>query len=421
MSHSAPSPETGTEPKAVAGAGRSAAFRFVVLVGIVSLFADMTYEGGRSIAGPYLALLGASAAAVGFVAGGGELLGYSLRLLSGRVADITGRYWPMTIAGYAIQMFAVPGLALAGSWQAAAVLIALERTGKALRNPPRDAMLAAASREIGRGWAFGVHEGLDQIGAVIGPLAAAAVLAIRGDYKIAFALLLVPAVTTLVLVCIARVAYPTPESLAAKPADVHTEGLPGELWVYLAAVMLVAAGFADFSLMSFHFARQGTVAPDLVPVFYSAAMGASGAGSLLFGRAFDRVGIGVLVPLTFVSCLFAPLAFLGSAGPAFIGVLLWGLGMGVHESIMAAAVAGMVPAARIASAYGLFNLLYGIAWFAGSAAMGLLYDVSIPALVVFCVAVELASIPLLLKVRSGAARRSEGALTRPDEDRQPRV
>jgi MFS family permease len=247
-------------PRGASAPSKRAAFRFVVLVGIVSLFADMTYEGGRSIAGPYLALLGASATAVGFVAGGGELLGYSLRLVSGRLADITGRYWPMTIAGYAVQMLAVPGLALVGSWQAAAVLIALERTGKALRNPPRDAMLAAASRDIGRGWAFGVHEALDQIGAVVGPLVAAAVLALRGDYKIAFALLLVPAVTTLVLVVFARIAYPKPESLAAKPADVHTGGLPGELWVYLAAVMFVAAGFADFSLIAFHFARQAIAA-----------------------------------------------------------------------------------------------------------------------------------------------------------------
>ena len=171
---------------------RSPAMRFVLLVGVMSLFADMTYEGSRSIVGPYLALLGASATAVGFVAGGGELLGYGLRLVSGRLADVTGRYWPITIAGYVIQMAAVPALALAGSWQAAAILIALERTGKAMRNPPRDAMLARASEDIGRGWAFGVHEALDQLGALIGPLVAAAVLAIRGDYKIAFALLLVP-------------------------------------------------------------------------------------------------------------------------------------------------------------------------------------------------------------------------------------
>lgn len=380
---------------------RSPALRFVLLVGVMSLFADMTYEGSRSITGPYLALLGASAAAVGIVAGGGELLGYALRLVSGRLADVTGRYWPITIAGYIIQMAAVPALALVGSWQAAAILIALERTGKALRNPPRDAMLARATVEIGRGWGFGVHEALDQLGALIGPLVAAGVLALRGDYRVAFALLLVPALTTLAILAVARLTYPNPSDLTAKPADVRTVGLPPELWVYLGAVMLVAAGFADFSLMSFHFAKAGTVAADVVPLFYSAAMAAAGLGSLLLGRLFDRVGIVVLLPLTAASALFAPLVFLGVPAVAFLGVVLWGLGMGVHESIMAAAVAEMVPASRVASAYGLFNLLYGVAWFAGSATMGILYDVSIPVLVGFCVVVELLSLPILLRVHRG--------------------
>jgi MFS family permease len=382
------------------------ALRFVLLVGVMSLFADMTYEGARSIAGPYLALLGASATAVGVIAGGGELLGYSLRLVSGRAADVTGRYWPITIAGYIVQMAAVPALALAGSWQAAAILIALERTGKAMRNPPRDAMLARASADIGQGWAFGVHEALDQLGALIGPLAAAVILAIRGDYKLAFALMMIPAATTLTILALARITYPHPEHLATRPADVHTGSLPSELWVYLVAIMLVAVGFADFSLMAFRFAREGTVSADLIPVFYAAAMGVSGLGSLVFGRAFDRFGIGVLVPLTVASALFAPLVFLGSAPLAFAGTLLWGAGMGVHESIMAAAVARLVPQARIASAYGLFNLAYGVAWFAGSAAMGLLYDASISALVVFSVAAELLAVPLLLRVASqhGALR-----------------
>ena len=402
MSRSAGS--RGSPTAAGAGAGHSAAFRFVILIGIVSLFADMTYEGSRGITGPYLALLGASATVVGIVAGGGELLGYALRLVSGRLSDVTGRYWPVTLAGYVVQMAAVPALALAGSWQAAAFLIVLERVGKAMRNPPRDAMLAHATTEIGRGWGFGVHEALDQLGAMIGPLLAAGVLAVRGDYRIAFAVLLVPAVTTLGMVLLARISYPDPGSLAARPADVRTEGLPRELWVYLGATMLVAAGFADFSLMAFHFQRADTIPADWVPLFYAAAMGVSGLGSLAWGRLFDRAGIVVLVPLTLVSAAFAPLVFLGAPPEAFVGTLAWGLGMGVHESIMAAAVAGMVPSGRIASAYGLFNLLYGVAWFLGSAAMGILYDVSVPALVVFSVVAELAAVPLILAVHRGRPR-----------------
>src|SRR2546430_12032501 len=177
-------------PGSTQGRGsRAAALRLVVLFGVVSLFADMVYEGGRSITGPYLALLGASGAAVGIIAGGGELLGYALRLVSGRVADATRLYWPLTIAGYVVQMLAVPALALVGSWPAAAALILLERVGKAMRNPPRDAMLAGASTEIGRGWAFGGPGARDQIGARVGPLLGAGILALRGEFPLALRLL----------------------------------------------------------------------------------------------------------------------------------------------------------------------------------------------------------------------------------------
>jgi predicted MFS family arabinose efflux permease len=376
-----------------------AGMRLVLLFGVVSLFADMTYEGGRSVVGPYLAILGASATAVGVVAGGGELLGYALRLVSGRLADSTRAYWPITVAGYVVQMAAVPALALAGSWQMAATLIVLERVGKAVRNPPRDAMLAHAGSEMGRGWAFGIHEAMDQVGAMAGPLVAAAVLALRGDYRVAFALLAVPALLTLATLGFARISYPDPTGAASRPVDTRAAGLPGAFWIYVLGAGLVAAGFADFSLMAFHFQKADTVSPALVPIYYAGAMGASGLGSLVFGRLFDRRGIVVLVPLTAGAALFAPLAFLGSAGPAFAGVVLWGVGMGVHDSVMAAAVAGMVPSARIASAYGLFNLLYGVAWFVGSALMGVLYDVSVPALVIFSVVIELAAIPVFLRLR----------------------
>ena len=381
----------------------------VVLFGIVSLFADMVYEGGRSITGPYLALLGASGAAVGIVAGGGELLGYALRLVSGRVADATRLYWPLTIAGYVVQMLAVPALALVGSWPAAAVLIILERVGKAMRNPPRDAMLAGASTEIGRGWAFGVHEALDQVGALVGPLLAAGILALKGDYPLAFGILAIPAAITLATVVATRITYPDPGGVSARKADTRAEGLPGAFWIYIVGAGLVAAGFADFSLMAFHFEKSKIVDPALVPIFYAVAMGTSGLGSLLFGRMFDRRGIVVLVPLTVGTALFAPLAFLGNGTAAFAGTILWGVGLGVHESVMAAAVAQIVPAGRVASAYGLFNLGYGIAWFAGSAVIGVLYDVSIPALVVFSVAAELAAIPLFLRLRRHPALRGSAA------------
>ena len=187
---------------------RQRALRFVISFGVVSLFADMTYEGMRSIAGPYLALIGASGTAVGLIGGVGELLGYVLRLASGTVADRSHLYWPITLVGYAVQMAVVPALALTGGWQAAAVLIIFERIGKATRNPPRDVMLSQAGELIGQGWAFGVHEALDQSGAIIGPLLAAFILSRHEGYHTAFAWLLVPAMITVILVIGVRFRYP---------------------------------------------------------------------------------------------------------------------------------------------------------------------------------------------------------------------
>jgi MFS family permease len=389
--------------------GSSPAIKFVLMVGVMSFFADFTYEGSRSIIGQYLGLLGAGAFAIAVVTGFGEFLGYGLRLFSGRGADRTGRYWPITIGGYVLQMSVVPLLALAGSWQVAALLIILERVGKAIRNPPRDAMLSHAAKEIGYGWGFGVHEALDQFGALGGPLLVALVLAVsHHDYKTAFAALAVPAAITLSLLAVARLLYPRPQDLEAGSAQVTTSGLPRAFWIYLAGAALVAAGFADFPIIAYHFQESGTVHADLVPIFYAAAMAVSGTGSLVLGRLFDRHGISVLIPLTVVAAAYAPLAFLGGFWASLVGVCLWGLGMGVHESIIPAAVAPMVSPNRRASAYGLFTGAYGIAWFLGSIAIGALFGVSLGAVVAFAVAVQLAAIPLILVVRRLTARAADG-------------
>ena len=398
----------------------SPAVKFVLMVGVMSFFADFTYEGSRSIIGQYLGLLGASALAIAMVTGLGEPLGYGLRLFSGRRADRTGLYWPITIGGYILQMSVVPLLALAGSWEVAAVLIILERVGKAIRNPPRDAMLSHAAKDMGYGWGFGLHEALDQAGAMVGPLLIALIIATSNhDYKTAFAALAVPAAMTLLLLAVARLLYPRPHDLEAGPAQVSPEGLPRKFWVYLAGAALVAAGFADFPIMAYHFQQSGTVHAALTPVFYAAAMAVSGAGSLVFGRLFDRYGIGMLVPLTVVAAAYAPLAFLGGFWASLVGVCLWGLGMGVHEAIIPAAVAPMVSPDRRASAYGLFTGVYGIAWFLGSTAIGALFSVSLGAVVAFALVAELAAIPLILMVRRRTPNAADTNPPAPDrEDRR---
>lgn len=375
------------------------ALRFVLMIGVVSFFADFTYEGSRSITGPFLATLGASGAVVGVVAGLGELLGYGLRFFSGRVSERTRQFWPMTLFGYIVQMAAVPALALAGNWPTAAVLIVLERVGKAIRNPPRDVMLSHAGREMGIGWAFGLHEALDQAGALIGPLVLALVLMHRGQYRIAFATLLIPATITAVLIVVTKFLYPRPEDLEPHSPKIRSAGLGRAFWIYLIGASLVAAGFADYQLIAFHLQRHGVAAPTWIPVFYSVAMATSGAGSLVFGKLFDRFGVTVLIPLTLLSIASAPLVFFGGFNFALAGAAVWGLGMGVHESIIPAAVAAMVPAERRPSAYGLFAAAYGIFWFVGSVAIGVLYDVSVSAAVTFCVAAGLASLPFFFAVR----------------------
>jgi MFS family permease len=367
---------------------------------LINLFADFVYEGSRGIIGPYLAFLGASAFTIAVVTGFGEFVGYAWRLVSGSLSDKTGQYWPITIFGYVIQMTSVPLLALVGSWQMAAVLIIMERFGRATRNPPRDVMLSYAAKEVGGyGWAFGLNEALDQLGALFGPLAAAGILAWRGDYRLAFAMLLIPALIMLSLLAVARLTYPHPEKMDSTSPNLEAKGLPRVYWLYLAGAVFVAIGFADFPFMAYHLEKMSIVSTSMIPVFYALAMGMSGVGSLLFGRLFDKFGIIILVPLTILSALFAPLVFLGGFWAALIGIALWGLGIGVHESIIPAAVALMVPVQRRASAYGLFTAGYGIFWFLGSVLIGSLYGVSLPLLIAFCLVTEFASLPFFFLVR----------------------
>lgn len=386
-------------------AARGRSLRFIVLLGVVSLFADMTYEGARSITGPFLGTLGATALMVGAVAGLGELVGYLLRVVSGWLADRTGRYWALTVAGYVVNLLAVPMLALAGRWEVAALWIVLERAGKALRTPARDVMLSYAAQSVGRGRGFGLHEALDQVGALAGPLLVAAVLGSHGTYRTAFAALLAPAVAALSVLEAARRSYPQPrrlEPLAAHPA---ARGLTRPFWLYAAGAALLGAGYADFALIAFHF-QQSALAPDRwIPLLYAAAMAADAAAALAFGHWFDRWGVPALAPAAVAAASCAPLVFLGGLLEAAAGVLLWGVAMGAQESVLRAAVAEMAPPERRGAAYGTFQAVFGLAWFAGSAWLGWLYTVSLPALVACSVLLECASIPLFL----AAARRQRAA------------
>ena len=384
-----------TETARPAGLAATSALRFVVWLGVVSLFADMTYEGARSIAGPWLATLSAGAVAVGFVAGAGELVGYALRLVSGLFADRTHRYWATTIVGYAINLFSVPLLALAGSWPAAASLIVVERAGRAIRKPSGDAMLSHAGSVIGHGWAFGLREALDQTGAVLGPLVVAFVLFRQLGYRTAFTSLAIPAALAFGFLLIARRQFPRPRDLEVKtPPAIVAESR--RFWIYTIAGALVAAGTVDFPLVAYHFVKGAIVSAPAVPLLYALAMGTAAISAPAIGLLMDRRGMPVLVGAVVITAIAAPLLFLGDSRFAIAGAAVWGLSTALQDATIRAMLARLVPPDRRASAYGIFDGIFGVAWFAGSAAMGLLYTVAPVDLVIASVVLQLASVPLFL-------------------------
>ena len=383
---------------------RTRAVAFVVLLGTISLFADMTYEGARSITGPYLGVLGVTATTIGIVSGLGELVGYAVRLGSGYLADLSGRYWAVTIFGYVLNLFAVPLLALAGSWQLAVVLIIAERMGRAIRSPPRDAMLSHAAGRTGLGWGFGLHQALDQTGAVVGPLLVSGVLFLGHDYRAAFAVLLAPAIVSISLVVAARLLFPRPRDFELSPPALGTAGFAPSFRVYLVAVALIAAGYADFALIAYHFGKAAVMPVTWIPIVYAIAMAVDGAAGLALGSLFDRVGLWAMIVATILSAAAAPLVFLGGFSAAVLGMACWGIGTGAQESVMRATVSQLAPQDRRATAFGIFNAVYGVAWFAGSVLLGILYDLSIVAVAVASTALQAAALPVLFWLRGRPAQ-----------------
>lgn len=379
------------------------ALRFILLLGVVSLCADATYEGARSISGAFLGSLGASGTVVGLVAGGGELLAYGLRLAVGIWSDRTGRYWQLTTLGYVINTLVIPALAGVSQWPLAALLLLAERTGKGIRTPPRDVLLSHAAMQVGRGFGFGLHEAMDQMGAVAGPLLVAAMIAAGQGFRGGFLALGIPALVGLGVLLVGQQLYPNPRSFEPDPPASEGKGLPRVFWIYLVAAACVAMGFADFPLIALHLQQvRGQGREEVgIPLLYALAMGVDAVAALLCGRLFDRMGLWSLLGAVLLACGFAPLAFSGRYDLTVLGMVLWGIGMGAQESIMKAAVAGMVPPESRGVAFGLFTSGYGLAWFLGSALMGWLYDLSLPGLVIFSMGMQgVGAVILLILLQS---------------------
>ena len=385
-------------------------WRFVVWFGTVSLLADFVYEGARSITGPLLASLGASALVVGVVTGAGEAAALGLRLVSGPLADRTGRFWGLAIAGYALTVVSVPLLGVAGALWAACALVIAERVGKAVRSPAKDTMLSHATAATGRGRGFAVHEAMDQVGALVGPLVVAGMLAVTGgDYGPALGVLAIPGVAVLGLLVWLRARVPDPEAYEREVAPDTGEAaegdgrLPAAFWTYAAFTAATTAGFATFGVLSYHLVERHLMAAAWVPVLYAAAMAVDAGAALATGWLYDRHGARVLMALPPLTAVVAVLAFTNTVAIAVAGSLVWGAAMGIQESTLRATVADLVPSGRRATAYGLFAGVVGAASLAGGALTGGLYGYSIPLLITVVVAIQVLAL-VLLAVTPGTRR-----------------
>jgi MFS family permease len=389
-------PDTPADADRRAGWG---GWRTVLWLGVVSLLVDLVYEGARSITGPFLASLGASALTVGLVTGAGEAAALGFRLFSGPGADRSGRYWRWMVIGYALTAVCVPLMALAPALGAAgltfgAAMVLLERTGKAIRSPAKSVLLAVAARNVGRGRGFGVHKALDQTGAFLGPLIVAGVIAVTGHQSPGLLVLAIPGAVALgVLAWMHRyVGDPRHETSSA---DAGLERLPRTIYVYAVACSLTTVGLMTFGVISFHLVHEHLVAAAVVPIVYAAAMGTEAVASLATGFAYDRVGGGTLLVLPVVVAAVPALVFTERVGVAVAGVLLWGAATGVQDSTVKALVADLVPATRLATAYGGFAAFQAVAALAGGALAGWLYDAHRGALVGAVVAAQAVGLVLL--------------------------
>ena len=393
----------------------SRAMLFILLFGIVSLFSDMTHEGASSIRGAYLSLLGASAGVIGFVSGMGEMIGYSMRYVFGRITDKTRRYWPMTIAGYVLDIAAVPALALVGNhgWIAACGLLLVQRMGKAIKKPAKDTIMSFAASQEGAGRSFGIQEVMDQTGAFLGAVMLYLVMLFQteGDifrkFSVCFALTAIPGAIALIMLLVTKCKFPNPEQFEPEPKEYVPFKMEKRFLFYIAGISLFAFGFIDYSLVIMHISnRFASLAPGLsetgsivtggqLPLLYAGAMIVDAVAALIFGLLYDKKGVKVLVWSTLISAPFAIFIFGSNSIPMVLcGIGLWGVGMGAQESILKAAVASMVPKASRATGYGIFEGAFGLFWFLGSWLLGVLYDLSIPAMIVVSVAAQFAAIPL---------------------------
>ncbi len=391
-------------------------WRTIFAFGLVSLSADMVYEGMRAMAGPLLGELGASALTVGVVTGAGEAVALVLRLFTGAWADRGDRHWPLTVVGYGMTAVCVPLLAvtpfLGGAGLAvAATLILLERTGKAVRSPAKSALLARMTTTTGRGKGFGVHKALDQVGAFSGPLLLAAAAATTGVLWPGFALLAVPGAIAMLLLAQLRrrapiVTEPEPDELPTSPPVPARRGfatavlgldLPPRFHLFSFATALTTAGLTTFGVISYRLVQDDLVGPATVPLLYALAMAVGAGAAFVSGALFDRIGSRVLLAVPFLVAAVPPLVFGDRLWAVVVGVVLWGAAFGVQDSAVKAHVADLVPARRRATGYGVFAAVQGMGALLGGVVAGALVEQHVALLVALVGVAQLAALGVLVR------------------------
>ena len=370
----------------------------IFFLGIVSLFADITYEGARSIIGQYLFVLGSSSLFVGFIAGFGEFIGYFLRILFGYLADKTKNYWLFMIIGYSINVLSVPLLAFTNNYLVAGILILLERMGKAIRTPSRDTIISFIGSKYGYGISFGIHEFLDQIGALSGPLIVSLILFLsKNNYKLSFLTLIIPAILCLIFLIWTKIKFSNISEIEIKTKNYESFKSSKKFWIYTLAIGFVSFGFVDFALISYHYKKINLFEPTIIVILYSIAMVTDAIASIILGKLFDRFGIRILIISVFLSAFSNPLLFLfNEKALSFLAIILWGIGIGSQESIMRAYISNIIKKEERATAFGIFNSIYGFSWFVGSLLIGYLYSVSLIHMVILSFSFQIFGLLLLL-------------------------
>ena len=373
--------------------------QLIILLGIVSFFADITYEGTRSIIGPFFALLGATGAIVGTFGGLAEFAGYGIRLLSGVIADKSKNYWTLTMIGYISNLVVVPLFALAGSWQTAALLLVLERAGKAVRSPSRDAMLSYACHKVGRGWGFGLHEAFDRCGGLLGPLLMFWILSAGPHFKMAFALLAIPAAFALGALYIAYRKFPHPDVAEPTKESFSLKNFSRPFWIFIGAAAFFGAGTLNFAFVSFHLQKQAIAATNIIPLFYAGAIAISALFALIGGKWFEHAPKPSLYFGIVLGCLSPLFLLLGREVEVWIGVALWGVALGTQNALFRSVISCLIPPQQRSTGYGIFGIVFGLSWFLGGALIGTIYDLAIALGALTSFVLQVLALPLLKRLK----------------------